>query len=181
MENLIRTNISLLCKEYTLDNSVYDMLLTNLEFDKYETILLMQDIVLSRVDDSIPEIAYKILIETTRISSRNSVDSMFRFIRNEKINKTVVYDIEDMYILLRALRIAGFDDRIICKHFLDIYLPYKDITVPFYRDKTVRARYTSDVVDDIIYVNIPTGDYYSPLEELENRHIYLSREHYDRK
>lgn len=180
MEKLIIDNIYYLCKEYNLGKSMYNILSVSLEFDIQETIDIIHDIIFTNIDNNTPDIAYKILSSTTRLSKPSLVDSLFKFIKEQKQSKNLVSDIDDMYILLNAMRMIGLSDAIICKHFLDIYLPYKDITTPFSRDNLVRTRYICDIIDDIIYVNVPSSTR-GYVEELNNLHIYLAIEQNGRK
>lgn len=180
MHNLIIDNLYSLCKEYKLSKTVYDTISVSLEFDLQDTIDIIHDIIFTNIDMKTPEVAYLILKESTRLSKKSLVDALFKFVKEQKESKSLVEDTEDMYTLLNAMKILGFSDAIICKHFLDMYLPYKDIVTPFSRDNLVRTRYTSDVIDDIIYINIPSENK-GFLQELNNLYIDLAIEQNNRK
>lgn len=180
MQNLIIRNLFPLCEEYRLSNTIYDTISVSLEFDIRETLDIIHDIIFTNIDMKTPEVAYRILQGSTRLYKKPLVDALLKFIKEQKESKSLVTDTEDMYTLLNAMRTLGFSDAIICKHFLDTYLPYKEIVTPFSRDNVVKTRYTSDVIDDVIYINIPS-DSKSLLEALNNMHIDLAIEQNNRK
>lgn len=180
MENLIKTNIHSFCSTYKLNTCVYKSLMFKLDYDIDKAIDIIHDIILTHQLPNIPDVAYTLLSGTTELRTKTSIDSVFKFLNKQKRRNTIVESEEDLYTMLNCARMMGFSDRIACRHFLDIYLPYKEINVPFNRNKPLLTRYTSLVKDEVIYVNNPSENG-GVLEELNQLHIDLAIQQNGRK
>lgn len=177
----LKDAISIFCKKYKPSLGVIRKLNSIDSENVGACIDIIHEIIFSRLDKNIDEIDKDILLLTIPNTTKDNIeDIVVTFIRLRE-NKTKVNNVYDVYILYAYLKEKKFPNIIIERFFIDEYLPYKYISVPYNRDEVLKARYTSEIRDDMIYVNVPGSISGRTREKLDEYHIELANKQKNKK